>query len=85
MHWTLHTHFTVCIDNDSTLTSPIAHDYPELRTATFIGSRMARVAQNPPRGMDDRVPRTQNSKRKANCIKRGLVSVERYLPNCVGS
>src|SRR5579872_661564 len=27
----------------------------------------------------------QNSKRNANCMKRGVVSVERYLPNCVGS
>ena len=27
----------------------------------------------------------QNSKRNANCMKRGVVSVERYLPNCLGS
>ena len=27
----------------------------------------------------------QNLNRKANCMKRGVVSVERYLPNCVGS
>lgn len=26
----------------------------------------------------------QNMKRKANCMKRGVVSVERYLPNCDG-
>ena len=27
----------------------------------------------------------QNEKRSANCMKRGLVSVDKYFPNCVGS
>jgi hypothetical protein len=27
----------------------------------------------------------QKANRKANCMNRGVVSVERYLPNCVGS
>jgi hypothetical protein len=28
---------------------------------------------------------SQNTKRSANCMKRGVVIVERYLPNCVAS
>ena len=30
------------------------------------------------------LPTPQNAKRKANCMKRGVVSVEWYLPNCDG-
>jgi len=32
-----------------------------------------------------RMPQPQNTKRNANCMKRGVVNVERYLPNCDGS